>query len=161
MEVETGPVDRQLQEALTRAKLAREQIETKGEPLDGAGGPPHDPGMEHRVARLEDDVRGIRSDLTEIKDAIATTREDVRHAADVSRTWGMWTVGTIIATGVAAAGIIIAMNGLFLQASGNQLSAFQAGLATIQAVAAAKDLAPITLQPAPPPDKDPRPATKP
>lgn len=112
----------------------------------------HAPNMEQRVTRLEDDVRGIGVGLTDIKATMAT-REDIREAMNVSRTWGMWSVGTIIATGLGLASLIIAMNGLFMQASGNQLSAFQAGLATIQAVAAAKDMSPSAPQPPSPTEK--------
>lgn len=133
--------------------------------VDGGGGPPHDSRMEQRIQRLEAGVTDIRSTMAtredvrqvatatreDIRQATIATREDIQRAADVSRTWGMWAVGTVIATGVALAGLIIAMNSLFMQASGNQLSAFQAGLSTIQAVASARDMA--KPPEAPPPTK--------
>lgn len=113
--------------------FTNDAIQPSSASLASGGGPPHDSKMEHRIQRLEEVIVDIRSTMA--------TREDVRQAADVSRSWGMWAVGAVIATGVALAGLIIAMNSLFMQASGNQLSAFQAGLSTIQAVASARDMA--------------------
>jgi len=36
-------------------------------PLDGDGGGPHDPGMEARIKRLEDDFKEVRGDLKAIR----------------------------------------------------------------------------------------------
>lgn len=57
-------------------------------PVEGEGGPSHDPAMEWRVARLEEDSREMRAGIralrdgldsfrTEVLATIATSREDV------------------------------------------------------------------------------------
>jgi hypothetical protein len=40
--------------------------------LAGGGGPPHDGGMEARVAKLEETMQGVREDLAVIKSNYAT-----------------------------------------------------------------------------------------
>lgn len=62
----------------------RTTIPGLGQPIDGSGGGPHDPGMEQRVAKLEETVQGIDKALRElapsiksIADSMPKIREDL------------------------------------------------------------------------------------
>lgn len=46
-------------------------------PIEGGGGPPHDGGMEARVAKLEIAVEYIQRDMAEVRTAIAAAGNDV------------------------------------------------------------------------------------
>ncbi len=56
----------------------RKVIQLRPSQLAAAGGGPHDPGMEARVAKLEAHVEHIRSDLNEIKLDLREIRRDAR-----------------------------------------------------------------------------------
>lgn len=47
-------------------------------PIDGGGNPPHDGGMEARVAKLESAVEYIQRDIGEIKTDIREIKTDAR-----------------------------------------------------------------------------------
>ena len=47
-------------------------------PLATAGGGPHDPDMEARIAKLEAHIQHIQSDLTEIKSDTREIKRDAR-----------------------------------------------------------------------------------
>ncbi len=76
-----------------------------------------------RLARIEDKLTEIQLSLVGVTATVATK--------DSVRNWGLVVVGAILATGLS-------VGGLFLQSSGNQLSAFQSGLSAIQAITAAE-----------------------
>jgi len=76
-----------------------------------------------RMARIEDKLTEIQVTLATVASTVATR--------DTVRNWGLVVVGAILATGLS-------IGGLFLQSSGNQLSAFQSGLSAIQAITAAE-----------------------
>lgn len=59
---------------------------------------------------------------------------------DAVRNWAIALIAIVLATGVGVAAIL-------LQSSGNQLSSFQAGLSTIQAIVAAHELPATPAQP--------------
>lgn len=46
-------------------------------PVDGDGGPPHDPAMEWRVARLEEDSRAARADMRALHESLNSFRAEV------------------------------------------------------------------------------------
>lgn len=59
---------------LVDLQQTRDRLRSTDRAIDPGGGGPHDPGMEARVARLEDDMKelkadmkAIRSDLSDIK----------------------------------------------------------------------------------------------
>ena len=78
----------------------------------------HADAADARMERIEGKLNDIQLMLTSV-----STKDTVRN-------WGLGLVAIIFATAAAVAA-------LMLQASGNQLSAFQAGLSTIQTVVAA------------------------
>lgn len=80
-----------------------------------------------RMARIEDKLNDIQVTLAGMAAGLAT-KDNVRN-------WSIALAAIIIATGAAIAG-------LWLQASSNQLSAFQSGLSAIQAVTAAAQSGP-------------------
>lgn len=47
-------------------------------PIDGGGNPPHDGGMEARVAKLESAVEYIQRDISEIKTDIREIKTEAR-----------------------------------------------------------------------------------
>lgn len=53
--------------------LLRQSREDKG-PIDKGGGPPHDGGMEARVAKLELAVEYIQRDIAELKEDVRAIR---------------------------------------------------------------------------------------
>ena len=84
-------------------------IVSRREPLlASAGDGPHDPGMEARLARLEEDFRGMRAD-------VSATRADVSYIRgrleSLPTTWQM--VGTVLAGNVGLAGVLLAAVKLF------------------------------------------------
>lgn len=93
------------------AKVDLSLIERLERSIDNSGGPPHDGGMEARVAKLEEFVVDTRERLTKIEtrlDQTATKSDigDIRvdmHKGFVDMT--KWVVGTAI--GMGAAGIVV------------------------------------------------------
>lgn len=82
---------------------------SRREPLLASGGDgPHDPGMEARVARLEEDVRLMRAD-------VSATRADVSYIRgrleSLPSNWQM--IVTVTAGNVGLAGVLIAAVKLF------------------------------------------------
>lgn len=80
----------------------------RGAPLDNGGGPPHDPGMEDRVKKLEEFVGEARTELRAIDVRLAkietrldqtSTKSDLTEAVNGQI---KWIVGTAVALGVAA-----------------------------------------------------------
>lgn len=86
--------------------------------------------FEKRAEQSDARMGRIEEKLTDIQIALAglATRDTIRN-------WGIAVVGVVIATGIA-------MGAIMLQSTGNQLSAFQAGLSAIQAVGAASQMSP-------------------
>ena len=79
-------------------------IPGRREPSLATGGDgPHDPSMEARVARLEEDVRGMRAD-------ISATRSDTSYIRgrleSLPTTWQM--VATVLGGNVALASLLFA-----------------------------------------------------
>ncbi len=70
-----------------------------GNDLAGDGGPPHDNGMEQRVAKLEDDVREMRGD---IKALIKDVAEIKGRLQAMPTTWQL--VATNIGLAIAIVG---------------------------------------------------------
>jgi hypothetical protein len=79
--------------------------------------------VDARMVRIEDKLNAIQLALA----GLATS--------DTVRNWTIALAAVVIATGLSVGAIL-------LQSSGNQLSAFQAGLSAIQAVTAATQIAP-------------------
>lgn len=69
--------------------------------LEGGGGPPHNDGMETRVAKLEDFALETRDRLTRIETKLDTfaTKADLQ---EMSSSMVKWMVGTAVGLGVAA-----------------------------------------------------------
>lgn len=67
--------------------------------LGTAGGGPHDPGIEARVAKLEAHIEHIQNDLSEIKVDIREIKRDARTDFRV-------VFGAIIITAVGLAGLM-------------------------------------------------------
>lgn len=85
-----------------------------------------------RMARVEEKLTAIQVALAGL-----ATRDAIRN-------WGIAVIAIVLATGAGVATVL-------LQSSGNQLSAFQAGLSTIQAIVAAHEApAPAAPEPAVP-----------
>ena len=76
--------------------------------LAGGGSGPHDPGMEMRVGRLEEDMRAMRTDLSAMRSDTAYIRGRVES---LPTTWSM--IGTMIAGNVALVGLLVAAARLF------------------------------------------------
>jgi hypothetical protein len=89
-----------------------------------------------RMARIEDKLEAIQVTMA----GLATK--------DAMRNWGLTLLATMIGTSIAATlslvAVMVSVGGLFTSSAANQLAAFQAGLSTIQAVAAAHDPRPAT-----------------
>jgi hypothetical protein len=98
-----------------------------------------------RMARIEDKLEAIQVTMA----GLATK--------DAMRNWGLTLLATMIGTGIAATlslvAVMISVGGLFTSSSANQLAAFQAGLSTIEAVAAARDARSAVPAPVGQPDK--------
>ena len=71
--------------------------------LAGGGGGPHDPGMEPRVARLEEDLKDVKADMRTVKADLATIRADLGYLKgrleNLPTTWVM--VTTLMASQAA------------------------------------------------------------
>lgn len=52
-------------------RLEQNEIPTQSKHVDGGGGPPHDSDMEKRIESLEDDMKIIKQDLTDLKVSVA------------------------------------------------------------------------------------------
>lgn len=81
-----------------------------------------------RMGRVEDKLGAIQLTL-----AGMATKDSIRN-------WGLAVIAIVIATGVG-------MGAIMLQASGNQLSAFQPGLNSVQAVVSASQVTQPTRTP--------------
>lgn len=86
-------------------------------PIAGGGGGPHDPGMDARVTRLEDQYGRIETLLRAIDDRVGRLDDRVRHIeievaelkgriVNLPTTWAMIT--TMIGGQIALAGILVA-----------------------------------------------------
>jgi hypothetical protein len=84
-------------------------VASRREPLlAGAGSGPHDPDVNARLARLEDEFRMMRSDLS----ATRATCEYIRGRLEsLPTTWQM--VSTVLAGNVGLAGVLFAAVKLF------------------------------------------------
>jgi hypothetical protein len=83
---------------------------------------------EKRAEAADARMARIEAQLTQIQVSIAglATKDSVRN-------WGMTVIAIVVATGLG-------VGAMMMQSLGAQISAFQAGLAAIQAVSAAHDL---------------------
>ena len=80
-----------------------EKIVHLGRPqLATAGGGPHDPGMEARVAKLEAHIEHIQSDINEIKSDVREIRRDAR--TDFRLLFGALIFGALGLAGLMAKG---------------------------------------------------------
>jgi len=82
-----------------------------------------------RMARIEQQLTQIQVTMAGL-----ATRDGLRN-------WGMTVIAIVVATGIGA-------SAMMMQAAGNQISAFQAGLAAIQTVVAAHEIPPPPQAPA-------------
>lgn len=111
-------------------RLLNEQIDKRinermgKRPVDSGGGPPHDSGMEARVARLEDDVKEIKAALGRLEPSLSemngfihatlpalATRADLARLPSAAGLWGM--IATVIAVALAMVGVVVALTGPF------------------------------------------------
>jgi len=71
----------------------REKLRVKE--LGGSGAGPHDPSMDARVARLEDDMKEVKADLQTVKTDLAAIRADLGYLKgrmeNLPTTWVMLT----------------------------------------------------------------------
>jgi hypothetical protein len=84
-------------------------VDARREPLlANSGGGPHDPGMEARIARLEEDFRAMRAD-------VSATRADVSYIRGrletLPTTWQM--IATVLGGFVALVGAVLGAVRLF------------------------------------------------
>jgi len=77
-------------------------------PLANGRSGPHDPGIEVRVARLEEDMRAVRTDLGAMQADMSCIRGRVES---LPTTWVM--IGTMSAGNVALVGLLVAAARLF------------------------------------------------
>ena len=115
------------------------QNEVAGMRLKGGGGDGTHDDMDLVTYRLDQaDKRAEAADarMARVEEKLGAIQLALAGLAtkDAIRNWGLAVIAIIVATGMA-------MGALLLQSSGNQLSAFQAGLSAIQAVAAAQGMA--------------------
>ena len=82
-----------------------------------------------RMERIEDKLNAIQATLAGL-----ATKDSIRN-------WGLAIVAIVVTTGVSVSAIM-------LQASSNQLTAFQSGLSAVQAVVAAAQTSPASPPPA-------------
>jgi hypothetical protein len=78
-----------------------------------------------RMVRVEEKLNAIQATLAGV-----STRDNIRN-------WGLLLVAVIIGTGATMMAVGVGEGSLLLQASANQLTAFQSGLSAVQAVVAA------------------------
>jgi hypothetical protein len=96
-----------------------------------------------RMAQIADKLEAMKVTLAGL-----ATKGDVAGllTKDALDNWGLTLLATMIGTGVAAtvslAAVMISVAGQFTSSSANQLAEFQAGITTIQAVVAARDVRP-------------------
>ncbi len=76
--------------------------------LAAEGGGPHDPTMEMRLSRLEDEFRTLRVDLGAMRGDTAYIRGRLEA---LPTTWQM--IGTILAANIGLAGVLFAAARLF------------------------------------------------
>jgi hypothetical protein len=81
----------------------RSKVISMPTPLAVGGGGPHHPDMEMRVARLEEDMRAVRTDLSAMRADTSYIRGRVES---LPTTWSM--IGTMIAGNVALVGLLVA-----------------------------------------------------
>lgn len=87
-----------------------------------------------RMARVEQKLNAIELSLASLAGSVATK--------DTIRNWGLAVAAVVVVTGAG-------VGAMMLQASGNQLAAFQSGLSAVQAIVAAAQTAPAHLAPKP------------
>ena len=81
-------------------RLMSENTRLRGQLRDGevaaGGGGPHDPTMDMRVARLEDDMKEVKADLRAVKTDLSAIRSDLGYLKgrmeNLPTTWQMVTV---------------------------------------------------------------------
>jgi hypothetical protein len=111
-------VDLRLQDQLSAAKAVRDTARGAERGVGGAGGPPHDPGMESRMAALAD-IKEVRTALGGIKVVIARIDERTGFLATgsnlaVLKSDGMLALqskagrGTVWAAALSVAGLVVA-----------------------------------------------------
>lgn len=71
--------------------------------VDNGGGPPHDGGMEARVAKLEATVEFIQRDIKELKDDMRAVRSDI---SSIRTTDFRILFGAIITVALGLAGLM-------------------------------------------------------
>jgi len=84
-------------------------VASRREPLVASGGDgPHDPSVEARLARLEEDFRAIRADTSATRADVAYIRGRLES---LPTTWQM--IGTALAGNIGLAGVLFAAVKLF------------------------------------------------
>lgn len=96
----------------------------RGPSLAFGGGPPHDSGMEARVARLENDVKEIKATLGRLEPSLSemngfihatlpalATKADLARLPSAAGLWGM--IATVIGVALAIVGVVAALTGPF------------------------------------------------
>lgn len=86
--------------------------------------------IDARMARIEAALQSIQVTLAGL-----VTKEELNQVRESVRNWGIAVIAIVFAAPLG-------MGALFLQASANQLAAFQSSLSAIQAFAAGRDLPP-------------------
>ncbi len=85
-------------------------------------------------------MEGVKASLGRIEGALAGVPTQTQVAALATR-------DTVRNTALALAALMIALIGIFFAASSNQLSAFQAGLSSVEAIVASRQPLPPLGQP--------------
>jgi hypothetical protein len=121
-----------------------------GGTIAGGGGGPHDPGVSeliaYRLDQFEKRADGADARMARVEEKLGAIQLTLAGVAtkDNIRNWGLVVVATVVGTVVATA---LGVGAMVLQSTGNQLSAFQAGLSAIQTAVAAQSIQPAVVVP--------------
>ena len=123
-----------------RAELASETLKAGG----GDGTSKTMDLTEYRLDQAEKRAEALDARMARIEDKLSAIQVTLAGLAtrDAVRNWGVAIAAIVLATGAGVGAIL-------LQSSGNQLSAFQAGLSAIQTVASARQMLPASPAPVP------------
>jgi hypothetical protein len=103
--------------------------------------PPYGPSMDllaYRMSQFEKHAEAADARMARIEDRLVSVQVSIAALAtkDSIRNWGLAIIAIVMAAGLAVGAIL-------LQASGNQLAAFQSGLSAVQSVVSGNQAAPL------------------